>query len=226
MREKRDDPAGFTEGPDATKDWWKQTPAVLGLPVEVDAPEQKSRPWVTWSLCLAILAVGLVTMLNLEFWVKEYGLVPAQAGRHHGLTFLTSFFLHAGFVHLLTNLYFLLIFGPKVEEFLGWPRYLLVIAGAAFAGDLLHITADPKASIPIIGASGGISGVLVFYALQFPRVRLGLMFRVWFEFRWIEFRAWVWLLIWLGLQLIGAAVQLARMSSVSSLAHLGGPCPV
>lgn len=203
-------------------EWWKQIAAFFGVPVEFDAPPAQSRPWLTWILGLTIVLVGLATIGDLRTWVNEYGLIPAQAGRHHGLTFLTSFFLHAGVIHLLGNLYFLLVFGDNVEEFLGRTRYLLLIAVAALVGDLLHIAADPRATIPSIGASGGIAGVIVFYALQFPRIRLGFLLRYWFYFRWVRLPAWFALVLWLGFQLLGAAQQLAGMTAVSSLAHLGG----
>jgi membrane associated rhomboid family serine protease len=154
--------------------------------------------------------------------VNDYGLIPALAGRWHGLTFFTSFFLHAGVFHLIGNLYFLCICGDNVEDFLGWPRYLLLIVLAAFAGDLLHLVADPRSNIPSIGASGGIAGVIVFYALQFPHIRLGFLFRYWFYFRWIRLPAWFALVLWLLFQFIDAGQQLTGASAVSSLAHLGG----
>lgn len=208
-----------SEPPD---EWWKQVAAFFGVPVEFDAPAQETRPWITWLLCLTIVLVSVATFSDLRTWVNEYGLIPAQAGRHHGLTFLTSFFLHAGVIHVLGNLYFLFVFGDNMENFLRWPRYLLLIVVAALVGDLLHIAADPRANIPSIGASGGIAGVIVFYALQFPRIRLGFLFRYWFYFRWIRLPAWFALVLWVAFQIIGAAQQLAGMTSVSSLAHLGG----
>ena len=203
-------------------EWWKQFAAFFGVPVEFDAPAQETRPWITWLLCLTIALVGIATASDLQTWVNEYGLIPAQAGRHGGLTFVTSFFLHAGVIHLLGNLYFLFVFGDNVEDFLRWPRYLLLLVVATLAGDLLHIAIDPRANIPSIGASGGIAGVIVFYALQFPHIRLGFLFRYWFYFRWIRLPAWFALVLWVAFQLIGAVQQLAGMTSVSSLAHLGG----
>ena len=206
----------------APDEWWKQVAAFFGVPVEFDAPAQEAWPWVTWFLCLTIVLASVATYSDLRTWVNEYGLIPAQAGRHHGLTFLTSFFLHAGVIHALGNLYFLFVFGDNVEDFLRWPRYLLLIAVAALAGDFLHLAADPQANIPSIGASGGIAGVIVFYALAFPRIRLGFLFRYGFYFRWMRLPAWFALVLWIVFQIIGAAQQLAGMTAVSSLAHLGG----
>jgi membrane associated rhomboid family serine protease len=170
-----------------------------------------------------ITATSAFGFTRLHEIVAQFGLIPAHAMRLHGLTFVTSFFLHAGIIHLLGNMYFLLVFGDNVEDFLGPLRYLALIALAAFIGDLAHIALDPRSQIPCIGASGGIAGVITFYALNFPRVRLAFLMRwgfVWF--RWIRLPAWSVFILWIFFQLIGLWEQKAGMSSVSSSAHLGG----
>jgi membrane associated rhomboid family serine protease len=150
-------------------------------------------------------------------------LIPAEATRLNGLTFVTSFFLHAGIIHLAGNMYFLLVFGHAVENFLRPLRYLALIALAAFIGDLAHIALDPRSQIPCIGASGGIAGVITFYALNFPRMRLAFLMRFGFVwFRWIRLPAWFVFVLWILFQIIGTLEQKAGMSSVSSAAHLGG----
>jgi membrane associated rhomboid family serine protease/Zn-finger nucleic acid-binding protein len=202
---------------------WKTIAGFFGCPVEFDAPEAQRRPWVTWSLAAAIVAVSLSALPQLRGVVQHLGLIPAQATRLYGFTFVTSFFLHAGVVHLIGNMYFLVVFGDNVENFLRPWRYLALIALAAFIGDLAHIMADPRSQIPCVGASGGIAGVITFYALAFPHVRLGLLMRwgfVWF--RWVRFPAWFGLVLWILLQLVGAWAQKAGISAVSAFAHLGG----
>jgi membrane associated rhomboid family serine protease/Zn-finger nucleic acid-binding protein len=215
------------EGPDldsaAPEESWKQIAAFLGMPVEFDAPEEQRRPWATWLLSAAIICASLVAFSNLREVVQRFGLIPAEATRLGGLTFVTSFFLHAGIIHLAGNMYFLLAFGHAVENFLRPLRYLTLIALAAFIGDLAHITLDPRSQTPCIGASGGIAGVITFYALNFPRMRLAFLMRwgfVWF--RWIRLPAWFVFVLWFLFQIIGTLEQKAGMSSVSSAAHLGG----
>ncbi len=88
-------------------------------------------------------------------------------------------------------------------------------------GDALHIALDPHSPIPSIGASGGISGVVVFYGLQFPQARLVVLMR-YLLFWPLPMRARTALLLWILLQLLGAWMQIAGVSRVSSLAHLGG----
>jgi membrane associated rhomboid family serine protease/Zn-finger nucleic acid-binding protein len=207
----------------APEESWKQIAAFLGMPVEFDEPEEQRRPWATWLLSAAIICVSLVAFSNLREVVQRFGLIPAQATRLGGLTFVTSFFLHAGIIHLAGNMYFLLAFGHAVENFLRPLRYLALIALAAFIGDLAHIALDPRSQIPCIGASGGIASVITFYALNFPRLRLAFLMRYGFVwFRWIRLPAWFIFVLWFLFQLIGTLEQKAGMSSVSSAAHLGG----
>lgn len=202
---------------------WKQIAAFLGMPVEFDAPEEQRKPWATWLLSIVIICVSLLAFSNLRELVQLFGLIPAEATRLGGVTFITSFFLHAGIIHLVGNMYFLLAFGNDVENFLRPLRYLVLIAMAAFIGDLAHIALDPRSEIPCIGASGGIAGVITFYALNFPRMRLAFLMRwgfVWFH--WIRLPAWFVFVLWFLFQIIGTLEQKAGMSSVSSAAHLGG----
>jgi membrane associated rhomboid family serine protease/Zn-finger nucleic acid-binding protein len=207
----------------APEESWKQIAGFLGMPVEFDAPEEQRRPWATWLLSAAIICASLLAFLNLREVVRRFGLIPAEATRLGGFTFVTSFFLHAGTIHLAGNMYFLLAFGHAVENFLRPLRYLALIALAAFIGDLAHIALDPHSQTPCIGASGGIAGVITFYALNFPRIRLAFLMRwgfVWFH--WIRLPAWFVFVLWFVFQIIGTLEQRAGMSSVSSAAHLGG----
>lgn len=128
---------------------WKQIAAFLGMPVEFDAPEEQRKPWATWLLSAIIICVSLLAFLNLHEVVQRFGLIPAEATRLGGLTFVTSFFLHAGIIHLAGNMYFLLAFGRAVENFLRPLRYLVLIALAAFIGDLAHIALDPRSQTPL-----------------------------------------------------------------------------
>jgi len=174
-------------------------------------------------LSATIICASLLAFPHLRDVVQRYGLIPAEAARLGGITFVTSFFLHAGIIHLVGNMYFLLVFGDNVEDFLRPFRYLVLIALAAFVGDLAHMAFDPQSRVPCIGASGGIAGVITFYALNFPRVRLEFLMRwgfVWF--RWIQLPAWSVFILWILFQIIGAIEQRAGISPVSSVAHLGG----
>src|SRR4030095_10589270 len=161
----------------APEESWKRIAAFLGVPVEFDASQEQRKPWATWLLSAVIVGTSLLAFPHLREVVQRFGLIPAQATRLDGLTFVTSFFLHAGIIHLAGNMYFLLAFGHAVENFLRPLRYLGLIALAAFIGDLAHIALDPRSPTPCIGASGGIAGVITFYAINFPRMRLAFLIR-------------------------------------------------
>jgi membrane associated rhomboid family serine protease/Zn-finger nucleic acid-binding protein len=180
---------------------WKQIAGFFGVPVELEAPEEERNPWATWLLSAAIICASVLAFPHLRDVVQRFGLIPAEAARLDGLTFVTSFFLHAGVIHLVGNMYFLLAFGDNVEAFLRPLCYLALIALAAFIGDLAHILADPQSQIPCIGASAGPAGVITFYALKFPHVRLRVLLRYWFRFQWIRLPAWFVFVLWICFKL-------------------------
>jgi membrane associated rhomboid family serine protease len=201
---------------------WQWIPALFGLPVEEEAPALTCWPWLTYGLAAALVAVFALTASHLQSAVAEYGTVPAQWARHGGLTLFTCFFLHANILHLIGNVYFLLIFGDNIESDLGRWQYVALLGAATLFGDLLHILGNVHSMIPCIGASGGISGVIMYYALRFPRARLGYLFWFWFYIRWIHVPAYVALLFWFALQLFYAVEQHYGVGNVAALAHLGG----
>jgi membrane associated rhomboid family serine protease/Zn-finger nucleic acid-binding protein len=207
---------------DAPEETWQWIPGMLGMPVEIDAPPQVHWPWLTYGLALVLALVFAATYDAVNDAFKQFGLVPAAPWRNGGTTFLTSFFIHVGLWHLVGNVYFLVVFGRHVEDYLGPARLAFLLLAATLLGGLMHVVADPHADIPCGGASGGISGVIMFYAMQFPQARIGLMFRYSFYFRWLSVSAITALALWLLLQFVGAYLQLHGISSVSSLAHLGG----
>lgn len=207
------------EGPDNP---WKYIPGFLGMPVEYDSGDISSPPWLTWVLSFVMVVVAALTFRDLAGPVEDYGMIPERWARYGGLTFITSFFLHAGLAHLLGNLYFFVVFGDNVEDHLGKGKFLLLLLLATVAGDVIHILGDPSSAVPAVGASGGISGVLAYYAVKFPRARLGFMYILFVYIRWIRIPAFVLFGFWIVLQMFGAMAQVEGFSNVSYLAHLGG----
>jgi len=197
---------------------WKWVAAFVGMPVTLDEPEVTRKPWLTWSLGAAIAVVSLAAFSDLPGAVSHFALVPARPWRLAGFTFISSFFLHAGFWHLVSNLYFFLVFGRKVEDYLGPLKFALLLLLATVAGDVGNVLFEPRLNMPSIGASGGISGVLAFYALAFPNTRLAFFLR----FGWIPLPAWGAFALWVLLQIIVAWQQASGVGTVSGLAHLGG----
>lgn len=204
------------------KEVWQWIVGMFGIPVEETSGGLRSIPWVTWSLVLLISAISIISFSNIQPIIDRFGLIPAQWDRYGGATLLTSFFLHAGWIHLISNMYFLLVFGDNVEDWLGKGRFLLLLICADLVGNIAHIMLDPHSMIPCIGASGGISGVIIFYALKYPNAKLGFMMYFYHYVHWVRLPAMVFFFLWLVLQFLGAWVQIAGFSNVSSLAHLGG----
>jgi membrane associated rhomboid family serine protease/Zn-finger nucleic acid-binding protein len=213
--------AGVTDG-DPPEFTYQKLITLLGFPVEGNVSPMKNNPIVTWIIGIAMVIVTLLSLSNLQHAVNTYGLVPAEFTRDFGFTFVSSFFLHAGILHLVSNLYFLLIFGDNVEDVLGKKKYILLIISAALAGDILQIVLDPQKSIPSIGASGGISGILTYYCLRFPNARLSMFYFIYIRFGWLSINVRTFIAFWIFFQVLMAFEQTAGISDVSGFAHLGG----
>ncbi|HEX6140649.1 MAG TPA: rhomboid family intramembrane serine protease [Candidatus Limnocylindria bacterium] len=137
------------------------------------------------------------------------------------LTLLSSMFMHAGWLHLGGNMLFLWIFGDNVEHRAGPLLYLVAYLGAGLVGSLAQVMISPDSTIPSLGASGAISGVLGAYLVLFPRNRVTV-----FLFRFLtQVPALVAIGIWIAFQLInglGATVDTAESGGVAYMAHIGG----
>src|SRR5690606_14133498 len=129
---------------------------------------------------------------------------PAEKTRFGGLNLLTCFFVHGSLMHLLSNMYCLFIFGDNVEDELGKTRYVLLLVLATLAGSLLSGAVSGNETIPHVGASGGIFGVMIFYLLAFPRAR----FTYFFFFQFFRVPASTVLIMYVFFQLFGLAQQL------------------
>jgi membrane associated rhomboid family serine protease len=136
------------------------------------------------------------------------------------LTLFTSQFLHADWLHLIFNMLFLWVFGNNVEDRLGRVRFLpFYLVCGALAG-LAQAAADPDSAVPLIGASGAISGVLGAYLVLYPRVRVWTIVLPFF-FLPFKLPAWLWLVIYLALQVLYLGDS-AGGGDVAYLAHIGG----
>lgn len=224
---------------DPGRDFFK---AILlwGLPVEEEQASWLDTPWVTWSVMLLmalISGVALLTLSSEELFGRAavppilpklvglfevWGFVPAEWSRSGGVTIISSFFLHAGWIHLLGNLYFLWLTGDDVENELGKGRFLLLLVGATVTATLLRYLSDPSSTVPGIGASGGISGVMAYYALAYPRRRLKMFFFYWRRVYVLTVRARALFILWVLYQLFLAYREVNGEGLVSGTAHLGG----
>jgi membrane associated rhomboid family serine protease len=199
--------------PETPFEWFRW---LFGLPITARS-RLAEVPVVTLLTTAAIAVIGIWTM-GSDDATKAFGLVPAEWERLGGLTFFTSFFLHADAEHLVGNLTFFLIVGAGAEDLLGKGRFVLLLAAATLAGGIAHVLAEPASIVPCVGASGGISGLLTFFAAKNPSARIGLVFGL----PWIRVPAGAVLLLWACLQLPELIFQLQGNTDVAATAHLGG----
>lgn len=141
-----------------------------------DTVQARSLPLMNWAL-IAVNVLIFVLLLSgprAELWITRYGMVPAQifSTPTAWLTVVTSMFLHGGLFHLISNMWALYIFGDNVEDRMGPTRFLFfyLLCGAAAA--VVHILMNPNSTIPTVGASGAISGVMGAYLVLFPYSRV------------------------------------------------------
>lgn len=134
-------------------------------------------------------------------------------------TLVTYQFLHAGWLHLLGNLVFLWIFGPRVERTLGPGRWTVLLLACGVAAALAQAWPEPSSSVAMVGASGGISGLLGAYLFLHPRDELRLELP---GVPGMQLPAWVVLLSWFGLQLLYANWSETLPGGVAFPAHVGG----
>ena len=143
------------------------------------------------------------------------------------MTVLAALFMHGGILHLGGNMLFLWIFGNNIEDRLGRPRFLLFYLLAGLISLYAQALVDTSSTVPTIGASGAIAGVLGGYALLYPRARVLTLIFIIFFVTLIEIPAMIMLGIWFVLQFLPAIGQtsitdLAGGDSVAYLAHVGG----
>jgi membrane associated rhomboid family serine protease len=179
---------------------------------------------LTWGLILINFAVYFYLAQNPvmdENAIARYAVVPADitAGRHLG-TLITSLFLHANLLHVGGNMLFLWIFGNNVEERLGEIKFLIVYFAAGLAGSLLQVAITPTSTIPLLGASGAISGILAAYVLYFPRARVLTFIIPFFIF---TLPAYIFIGYWIGLNALQAFLNIGVSGGgVAFFAHIGG----
>lgn len=196
-----------------------------------------SVPVVTIALILVNVAVFLHEFAlgpALRSFIREYGLVPAQVtlalrygeGSATGalLPFVTSMFVHGGWLHLIGNMWFLWIFGDNVEDVLGSVRYVLFYLVCGLGAGLTHWLIQPGSPVPTVGASGAIAGVLGAYAYLFPGARVLTLVPIFFFIQLIELPAVLLLIIWFLLQFVtGLAAPIAGAGGgIAWGAHVGG----
>jgi hypothetical protein len=197
----------------------------------------RSQAYPVINICIiAIATVAFVIELfqrqGLKKFIYLYGLVPEryadpQIAAHFTtsqqvLPFLTSLFLHGGFLHLLGNMWFLYIFGDNVEDRLGHLRYVAFYLLCGLAAGGTHLILNWHSNMPTIGASGAIAGVMGAYLILYPRAKVLTLVPIFFFFTFVEIPAFLFLCIWFLFQFLIAKVTAGQAGGIAWGAHIGG----
>jgi membrane associated rhomboid family serine protease len=196
-----------------------------------DTVRSRRFPFINILLIIANVLVFLYeTQMGssaLNKFIFTWGLIP-----HHfwsdpstaWVTIFTAMFLHGGWFHIISNMWFLFIFGDNVEERMGSLRYLIFYFLSGAAAGLLQAYVLPVSTEPMIGASGAIAGVLGAYLILYPRSKIASLVPILFIFTIIEIPAFLFLLFWFGMQIYSGlfAIPGGGGSGIAWWAHIGG----
>jgi membrane associated rhomboid family serine protease len=192
-----------------------------------DIIPSRTTPVVTVSLIVANALVFLYMVAlpedRLQAFVAAYAVVPAWFSLQ---TLFTSQFLHAGWMHIIGNMLYLWIFGDNVEDRLGHVRFLLFYLGAGALAAILQLLFSPESTVPMLGASGAIAGVMGAYFVLYPQSRVLTAIFILIFFDLVEIPAVFFLGIWFLMQLLSGVGSIgvgnAAQGGTAFWAHVGG----
>ncbi len=208
------------------------------IPLRDNVPS-RSVPLVNLSLIAANAAIFVYELSlgpRLEPFLSLYGVVPLKyaapwrfpelAVGDFAAPFLTSMFLHGGWMHLLSNMWVLYIFGDNVEDRLGHMRYLTFYLLAGLAASLFQLVVGWGSPVPTIGASGAIAGVMGAYFLLYPYAKVVTLVPIFIFWQTIELPAFLFLGLWIWSQVYSGTMTVVagagRFGGVAWWAHVGG----
>jgi membrane associated rhomboid family serine protease len=197
------------------------------FPVGDDNSQRRSFPVVTPILIGLNVLMFLVELGGGDQFIQQWAFIPADFSANpaaNGVTIFTAMFMHGGWLHLFGNMLFLWIFGDNVEDRFGHVKFLVFYLAAGIAATFAQFALAPHSSVPNVGASGAIAGVLGAYILMFPRSRVNVLLG-----RQIVAMPAVFVLgMWIVLQLISGVGTIAytdesaNVGGIAYMAHIGG----
>jgi membrane associated rhomboid family serine protease len=220
------------EGPEGLLE---RLPAFLGLPVKMQSGSSSEKWWVTISLIVAMILIHIWVSLSPGA-LSEYGFYPDDPFRNYGVNFIVSNFLHAGWFHLIFNLYFFLLLSNDIEDRLGLFKYFALLAAVAVSTSFFTLIASGSPESPHVGLSGIVMGFMTVYALAFPRVRFAYLITTahavsfgkgsvsWMRgLGWLRLPIWVVAILYLTVDVISYfLIESRKLGSTSHSGHIGG----
>ncbi len=206
------------------------------IPLKDDNPT-RTTPFVNWTfmgMCVLVFFWQLtLNPYELREAIYAYGVIPKVLLEGANLpenivrvppemTIFTSMFMHGGWLHLIGNMLYLWIFGDNVEDSMGHLRFIIFYLVCGTVAVFAQALPDTQSAVPMIGASGAISGVLGAYLLLYPHARVVVLIPLGFLSQVILLPAGIVLALWFGLQLLQSAFTPAGGAGVAFGAHIGG----
>lgn len=207
------------------------------VPLRDNVPRRRF-PWVNYALILVNFVVFYheltLSTTGLNSFIATYSFIPARLAELSGgqvvqginpfLTIFTAMFMHAGWLHILGNMLFLWIFGDNVEDALGHLAYLVSYLGFGVVAAMAQFATDPFSTVPTLGASGAIAGVLGFYFILYPKARVLALVPIFILFWVARVPAAIFLVAWFALQAFSGVASLGQHvgGGVAYWAHIGG----
>lgn len=201
------------------------------IPIRDDVPS-RTYPYATLGLIVLNVGIFLVQFgqrmtdpAGAASAVASFGLVPAEAAAGRVWPFVTSMFMHGGWFHLIGNMWYLWIFGDNVEDRLGPVKFVIFYLACGLIGNFGHFIFNTTSSVPAVGASGAIAGVLGAYLISYPMARILVVIPLFLFIHFLTVPALVVLGFWFIVQLASGAFSLAHSGlygGVAWWAHIGG----
>ena len=195
------------------------------IPLKDVSRRPRRAPIVTSAVILVNAFVFLLELTGGDPFVQQWSVIPANvaAGRQL-ITLLTAMFMHAGWLHIVGNMVFLWAFGPEIEDAMGRTRYVVFYLLCGLAASVAQIVAMPDSTVPNLGASGAIAGVMGAFLITYPRDQIRtLIFFGWFA-RITVIPAAILIGLWFVVQLFSQLGTMADVQTggVAYMAHVGG----
>src|SRR6478752_1862958 len=197
------------------------------FPIGDDNSQERTVPVVTYALIGLNVLAFLLELSSGDQAIENWAFVPAKFAADPAATVITIFtamFMHGGWLHLLGNMLFLWIFGDNVEDRLGHVKFLVFYLLAGIAATLAQFALAPHSSLPNVGASGAIAGVLGAYILMFPQSRVNVLLGR----QIVAMPALIVIGLWIAIQLFSGVGSIAHtdetsdVGGVAYIAHIGG----
>ena len=198
------------------------------FPLHDDNPTQDTSIVVYTLILINVLIFGYqVSLANFQFaeWIGNWGLVPKELINNpakEAIALISSQFLHGNIFHLVGNMWFLYLFGNNIEDQLGHWKFLGFYLICGIVAALAQVATSPTSVVPMVGASGAISGVMGAYLVRFPRARILSLVFLGIFITAIPIPSAIFLGLWIAGQTIYAAMANPNLPGVAYLAHIGG----